>query len=88
MKPGLKRKTKIGTVVSNAMQKSITVEVMRTVLDPEYKKYVRKKSKFMAHDETNACAVGDQVQIREVRPLSKRKRWRVDHIMTKASTVE
>ena len=88
MNAQLQRKTKIGRVVSNAMEKSIVVEVMRTVMDPHFKKYLRKKSKFMAHDEANSCQVGDTVLIREVRPLSKRKRWRVDEIITKAAVVE
>ncbi|MFH0800321.1 MAG: 30S ribosomal protein S17 [Pseudomonadota bacterium] len=88
MNPEIKRKTKVGVVVSDAMEKSVTVEVSRTVLEPTYKKYVRRKSKFMAHDEKDACRVGDTVLIRECRPLSKRKRWRVDQIISKASAVE
>lgn len=71
------RKTRVGVVVSDEMDKSVIVEVTRTVLHPFYKKYVRKRSRFMAHDEENACRVGDKVQIAETRPLSRRKRWRV-----------
>ncbi|MEE9281882.1 MAG: 30S ribosomal protein S17 [Myxococcota bacterium] len=71
------RKTRVGVVVSDKMDKSVIVEVTRTVLHPLYKKYVRKRSRFMAHDEDNACKIGDKVQITETRPLSRRKRWRV-----------
>lgn len=78
------KKTKTGVVVSNAMDKSVVVEVKRTVLEPEFKKYVHRKSKFMAHDEKNECNVGDKVLIRETRPLSKHKCWRVESIISKA----
>ena len=70
-------KARVGVVVSNKMNKSVIVEVHRTVLHPLYKKYIRKRSRFMAHDENSACKVGDKVRIIESRPLSKRKRWRV-----------
>jgi small subunit ribosomal protein S17 len=59
------------------MDKTVVVRVERLVKDPRYKKYVRRYSRFMAHDETNACAVGDRVRIIEHRPLSKNKRWKV-----------
>lgn len=78
------RKTKVGKVVSNGMQKSIVVAVERLVLHPIYKKYFRKTSKFMAHDEENSANVGDKVLIMETRPLSKRKRWRLVKILEKA----
>lgn len=81
-------KTKTGVVVSNAMQKSIVVMVERTVIDPTFKKYLRRRNKFMAHDEKNECKKGDMVVIRECRPLSKRKRWMLDKIVEKASGVE
>jgi small subunit ribosomal protein S17 len=71
------RKTREGVVVSDKMDKSVIVEVSRTVLHPLYQKYVRKRTRFMAHDETNACKVGDRVRIIESRPLSRRKRWRI-----------
>jgi small subunit ribosomal protein S17 len=71
------RRTLIGTVVSDKMEKTVMVRVERLVQDPTYKKYVRRFSKFMAHDESNACVVGDRVRIVESRPLSKQKRWRV-----------
>lgn len=71
------RKMREGVVVSDKMDKSVIVEVSRTVLHPVYQKYVRKRTRFMAHDETNACKVGDRVRIIESRPLSRRKRWRI-----------
>jgi len=71
------RKTREGVVISDKMDKSVIVEVSRTVLHPLYQKYVRKRTRFMAHDETNACKVGDRVRIIESRPLSRRKRWRI-----------
>ncbi|MFA4874890.1 MAG: 30S ribosomal protein S17 [bacterium] len=81
-------KRKTGVVVSNAMEKSITVMVERTVMDPVFKKYIRRRNKFMAHDEKNECRKGDTVVIRECRPLSKCKRWRVENIVTKSSGIE
>jgi small subunit ribosomal protein S17 len=81
-------KRKTGVVVSIAMQKSITVMVERTLMDPVFKKYIRRRNKFMAHDEKNECQKGDTVVIRECRPLSKCKRWRVESIVTRASQVE
>jgi small subunit ribosomal protein S17 len=71
------RKTRDGVVVSDKMDKSVIVEVSRTVLHPLYQKYVRKRTRFMAHDETNALKIGDKVRIVESRPMSRRKRWRV-----------
>ena len=78
------RNTKMGRVVSSAMQKSVVVAVDRLVAHPFYKKTIRRTSKFMAHDENNECHVGDQVRIEECRPLSKRKRWLVKEIIRKA----
>ncbi|HTO55647.1 MAG TPA: 30S ribosomal protein S17 [Myxococcota bacterium] len=71
------RKTQDGVVVSDKMDKSVIVEVSRTVLHPLYQKYVRKRTRFMAHDESNALKIGDRVRIVESRPISRRKRWRV-----------
>ncbi|HKC52787.1 MAG TPA: 30S ribosomal protein S17 [Myxococcota bacterium] len=71
------RKTREGVVVSDKMDKSVIVEVSRTVMHPLYQKYVRKRTRFMAHDESNALKIGDRVRIVESRPLSRRKRWRV-----------
>ena len=81
------RKTRVGTVVSDKMDKTVVVRVERLVQDPEYKKYVRRYSRFMAHDEGNACNVGDQVRIIEHRPISKRKRWKVQATLSEAVTV-
>ena len=78
------RKTKIGKVISDKMDKSITVTVEKKVKHPIYKKFHKKTTKFMAHDEKNECKVGDVVKIMEVRPLSKNKRWRLVEIVEKA----
>jgi len=78
------RKSLVGTVTSNRMDKTVVVVVNRLVKDPRYKKYVRKRSKYMAHDERNECSVGDRVFLIETRPLSKEKRWRVKQIVKKA----
>lgn len=82
-KRGLKRQV-IGTVVSNKMDKTIVVVVERLTRHPLYHKYIRRRSKFAAHDENNACNIGDRVKITESRPLSKTKRWRVSQILQKA----
>ena len=74
----------VGTVVSNKMDKTIVVLVERLVKHRLYKKYVRRRSKFAAHDEQNACQVGDKVLIIESRPLSRTKRWRLSKIVEKA----
>jgi len=81
---GGRRKTRIGTVVSNKMQKSIVVTVVRRVRHPLYKKYFNRTKKYMAHDENNECGVGDTVRIVETRPLSAHKRWALDQIVEKA----
>ena len=78
------RKVRVGQVVSNKMDKTIVVVVQRRVRHPIYGKFVKKTTKFMAHDEENACNIGDTVQIMETRPLSKRKRWRLVEIIEKA----
>jgi small subunit ribosomal protein S17 len=78
------RKTKIGVVTSNSMDKSITVSVERRVQHPIYGKFMRRSRKFMAHDEENTCGVGDTVKIMETRPLSKNKRWRLVEVLEKA----
>ncbi len=78
------RKEKIGVVVSNKMEKSITVAVARKVKHPIYGKFVNKTTKFIAHDETNDCGEGDTVKIQETRPLSKNKCWRVVEIIERA----
>ena len=78
------RKTRIGQVVSNKMEKSVTVAIERKVKHPIYGKFVKTTTKFMAHDEKNECNIGDTVSIMEIRPLSKNKRWRVVEIIEKA----
>ncbi|MCC6550852.1 MAG: 30S ribosomal protein S17 [Ignavibacteriaceae bacterium] len=78
------RKTRIGVVVSNKMEKTITVAIERQVAHPIYKKYFKKTTKFMAHDEKSECSIGDTVKIAEIRPLSKNKRWRLVSIVEKA----
>lgn len=77
------RKTKIGVVTSNKMSKTITIAVERKVKHPIYGKFVKKTSKFHAHDETDQCSVGDLVKIAETRPLSKLKRWRLVEVIEK-----
>jgi small subunit ribosomal protein S17 len=66
-----------GVVVSDKMEKTITVKVERRVMHPLYKKFIKRSKKYSAHDENNACKTGDLVSIRECRPLSKNKRWEV-----------
>jgi len=78
------RKVRTGKVVSNKMQKSIVVAIERKVPHPLYKKYFRKTTKLMAHDEKNEAGIGDVVKIMETRPLSKMKRWRLVEIVEKA----
>ncbi len=71
------RRTIVGVVKSNGMQKSVVVQIERLELHPKYKKYIRKRSKVYAHDERDECQVGDRVLLMETRPLSRLKRWRV-----------
>lgn len=73
-----------GTIVSNKMDKTVIVVTERLVKHPLYKKYIRRKNRFMAHDKDNECQIGDKVVITETRPLSKTKRWRVSRIIEKA----
>ena len=78
------RKTRTGVVSSNKMDKTITVAVERKVKHPIYGKFVKKTTRFHAHDEKNECTIGDVVKIMETRPLSKIKRWRLVEIVEKA----
>jgi len=78
------KKQRIGVVSSTSMDKTISVLVRRRLKHPIYGKYVKKSKKFLAHDETNECNVGDTVKIIESRPLSKRKRWALVEIIEKA----
>lgn len=79
-----RRKTVVGRVIRNQMDKTVTVVVNRRFRHPLYKKYVSRTSKFMVHDEKNACKIGDMVRIMEIRPLSKKKRWRLVEVLEKA----
>ena len=78
------RKTRVGIVVSDKMDKTVVVAIKDNVKHPLYKKIIKTTVKFKAHDEENACGVGDKVLIMETRPLSKDKRWRVVEIIEKA----
>ena len=78
------RKERIGVVVSNKMEKSVVVLVERKVKHPKYGKFVKKSTRFMAHDEKNECNIGDTVRIMETRPLSKNKCWRLVEIIERA----
>ncbi|MBL7864768.1 MAG: 30S ribosomal protein S17 [Cyclobacteriaceae bacterium] len=78
------RKERIGKVVSNKMQKSITIAIDRKVKHPIYGKFMKKTTKLMAHDEKNEAGIGDTVRIMETRPLSKNKRWRLVEVVEKA----
>jgi small subunit ribosomal protein S17 len=78
------RKTMIGRVIGDTMNKTITLSIERTLRHPRYKKIVKKTSKLYAHDEENTCRVGDKVRVMSTRPLSKLKRWRVIEIIERA----
>jgi len=78
------RKTRVGTVVSDKMQKTIVVAVKDNVRHPLYKKIVKRTYKLKAHDENNECKIGDTVKVMETRPLSKEKRWRLVEIIERA----
>ena len=78
------RKERVGLVVSDKMDKSIVVEIGRRLKHPIYGKFVKKTSKFIAHDENNDCKIGDKVRIMETRPLSKNKCWRLIEIIERA----
>ncbi len=80
-----RRNAKVGIVKSDQMDKTVVVSVERRVPHPLYRRIVTKTSNFLVHDDQNACGVGDRVAIVETRPISKRKRWRVSRIITKAS---
>lgn len=80
------RTTKVGVVIGNKMKKTVTVLIERQVRHPIYKKIVKRRKKFLAHDEYEKCKVGDLVKIVETRPLSKMKRWRVQEILGLSSS--
>jgi small subunit ribosomal protein S17 len=77
------RKTRVGVVVSNKMDKTIVIVVERRIQHPVFKKYMKQTRKFMAHDANNECDIGDRVRIMETRPQSKRKNWRLVSILEK-----
>lgn len=81
------RQEKVGIVTGNKMQKTVVVTVERQVIHPLYKRVIRHSKKFLAHDEKNECQAGDTVRIRETRPLSRRKRWRVVQVISRAEQV-
>ena len=81
------RQQKIGVVSSNKMQKTIVVNVDRRIMHPLYKKVTRKSKRFLVHDERGECQPGDMVRIEETRPLSRRKRWRVVQVISRAVQV-
>ena len=78
------RKTRVGKVVSNKMDKTVVVAIQDNVRHPLYKKIIKRTIKLKAHDENNSCGIGDKVEIMETRPLSKDKRWRLVNIIEKA----
>ncbi|HHX56537.1 MAG TPA: 30S ribosomal protein S17 [Clostridiales bacterium] len=78
------RKTRVGMIVSDKMDKTVVVAIVDNVKHPLYKKIIKRTVKIKAHDEKNECKIGDRVQIMETRPLSKDKRWRVTNIVQKA----
>jgi small subunit ribosomal protein S17 len=77
----VRKKTKIGVVVGDKMKKTVTVQVESPVRHPLYKKFIKRRKKFLVHDEYEKCKVGDVVRIIETRPISKRKRWRIVEIV-------
>ena len=80
-----RRKEEIGIVLSDKMDKTISVQIYRSVIHPKYKKFIRKTTVFKAHDETNKAKEGDKVRIYEARPLSKSKRWMLAEVVEKAN---
>jgi small subunit ribosomal protein S17 len=83
-----RRKVRVGVVVSNNMEKTVVVKVNRHAEHPLYGKRVIKSKKYVAHDEENVCRIGDQIRIRETRPLSKTKRWELVEIVRKAPVLD
>ena len=79
-----RRKSLIGRVASDKMDKTVVVEVQRRMMHPVYKKFVKSRAKYMAHDEANDCHVGDTVEIQEDRPRSRNKRWKVTRVIERA----
>ena len=82
--PRQRRKVRVGTVVSDRMDKTIVVSIERLVMHPTYGRYVRRRAKFKVHDEKNECRIGDVVRFMETRPMSKDKRWRFVALVERA----
>lgn len=78
------RKTRVGTVVSDKMEKTVVVAIQDNVKHPKYGKVIKRTIRLKAHDENNECGIGDKIEITETRPLSKDKRWRLTRIIEKA----
>lgn len=78
------RKTKVGTVVSNKMDKTVVVAIVDSIKHPLYKKIIKRTVKLKAHDENNVCNIGDRVEVMETRPISKDKRWRLIEVISKS----
>jgi small subunit ribosomal protein S17 len=79
-----RRKVRVGTVVSDKMQKTVVVQIERLVKHSTYKRYVRRRKRFKVHDENNECRIGDKISFMDTRPLSKDKRWRLLEIVERA----
>jgi small subunit ribosomal protein S17 len=79
-----KKRTRVGTVVSDKMQKTVVVQIERLVLHPVYKRYIRRRKRFKVHDEENQCRIGDVITFMETRPMSKDKRWRFVEFVERA----
>jgi len=84
MSISVNRKTRVGIVVNNKMDKTATVLIERLVEHPLYRKVIRRRKRILAHDENNNCRIGDKVSIFETRPLSKNKRWKIDQILERS----
>lgn len=84
MSISVNRKTRVGIVVNNKMDKTATVLIERLVEHPLYRKVIRRRKRILAHDENNNCRIGDKVSIFETRPLSKNKRWKIDEILERS----
>jgi small subunit ribosomal protein S17 len=79
-----KKRTRVGTVVSDKMQKTVVVQIERVVKHPVYKRYIRRRKRFKVHDEENQCRIGDVITFMETRPMSKDKRWRFVEFVERA----
>ena len=79
-----RRKTRVGTVVSNKMDKTVVIQIVRILKHPQYQRVIRRSSRLMAHDQGGLAGIGDKVRVMETRPLSKHKRWRLVEVIEKA----